>query len=68
MGKSKLKLTRTEQTKLSVTGILDDVNTVSYLDENNNVQTANIDSLLDLFVGKEINLLVSEKVDDDISV
>ncbi len=68
MGKSKLKLTRSQQTKLSVSGILEDPNTVVYTDENGDDKIAKIDDLFSLFVGKEVCLLLSEKIDDDIAV
>ncbi len=67
MGKSSLKLVRTEQTKLTVSGYMDDVNTISYKDENGNIKQVEISQLVEPFVGKEVTLVVTEKFDDDIT-
>ena len=68
MGKSKLKLVRTQQTKLTVTGIMADVNMITYQDEDGNDKLANVEDLLEPFVGKEVTFVVTEKIDDDMTV
>lgn len=68
MGKSKLKIIRTEQTKLTVTGIVTDDNAVLYQDENGNDKKVNITDLVEPFFGKEVTLVITEKFDDDITI
>lgn len=68
MGKSKLKFVKTEQTKLTVTGYLGDVETIAYQDENNEDQLIRIADLVAPFVGKDVTLILTEKTDDDIAV
>lgn len=68
MGKSKLKLVRTEQTKLTVTGFLGDSSAIAYKDENGDDQLITLENLVAPFVGKEVTLILTEKFDDDIAV
>lgn len=68
MGKSKLKIIRTEQTKLSVTGIMNDDGAIVYKDDNDNDKLAQLDELVEPFIGKEVTLIITEKFDDDITV
>lgn len=69
MAKSNLSFKRSTTDKLTVKGILsDDCKTITYTDEYDEEQTAEVSDLIHAFKGQELTLTVALKLDEDLEL
>lgn len=69
MAKSNLSFKRSTTDKLAVKGILsDDCKTITYTDEYDEEQTAEVSDLIHAFKGQELTLTVALKLDEDLEL
>lgn len=69
MAKSKLRFTKSNFTKLSITGGLNESgNIITYYDEDGNEQNIRVLDLLKPFKGNEITISIGEKSEEELDI
>lgn len=69
MAKSNLTFKRTSADKLTVKGVMsDDCKTITYTDEYDEEQTAEVSDLIHAFKGQEVTMSVALKSDEDLEL